>query len=208
MIFLFIHGTFGSPSEAWFPWLKKELETLGHEVIAPQFPTDDWEKISKLTVEEFTSNQSLSSWMEVFEGIYPELKNRTDVSIVGHSMGTVFSLHIAERHAIKFRHVYFVAPFLYPATAEELKNREVALIDNANKTFYKKDFDFDFIRKYIADSVAVYSDDDPYIQEREALEFAQNMGSSVIKLSGLGHMGTESGMKTFPQLLDVIRRDI
>ena len=33
-----IHGANGSPEENWFPWLKKELETKGIEVIIPQFP--------------------------------------------------------------------------------------------------------------------------------------------------------------------------
>ncbi len=36
-IFL-IHGSYGHPQENWFPWLKKELESLGHKVYVPAFP--------------------------------------------------------------------------------------------------------------------------------------------------------------------------
>ncbi|MBI5391274.1 hypothetical protein HZB02_07325 [Candidatus Woesearchaeota archaeon] len=34
-----IHGTEGHPKENWFPWVKQELEKLGHTVFVPQFPS-------------------------------------------------------------------------------------------------------------------------------------------------------------------------
>jgi hypothetical protein len=39
---LILHGSFGSPSENWFPWLKLKLEELGHRVLTPQMPVDDY----------------------------------------------------------------------------------------------------------------------------------------------------------------------
>lgn len=206
MTFVFIHGSFGSPNDAWFPWLKAELEASGHEVIAPQFPVDPWEDVEEKSLLQFEPIQNLSSWMYTFNTILPKLRKQNDIYIVGHSMGTLFTLHLVARYALTIQRVFFVAPFLYPATEEELKDRSVALIDKANTTFYKTDFDFDFLRKHIIHSTVFMSDDDPYTQEWEALEFAEKLHSNVIKLHGLGHMGIESHMIKFPELLETIRQ--
>lgn len=206
MTFVFIHGSFGSPNDAWFPWLKRELEVSGHEVIAVQFPVDSWEDVVQKDPAQFESVQSLSSWMHTFDLILPKFKKQNDMCIVGHSMGTLFTLHIVTRYALTIQRVFFVAPFLYPATEEELKDKSVALIHKANKTFYKTDFDFDFLRKHIIQSTVFMSDNDPYIQEWEAIEFAEKTNSEVVKLHGLGHMGIESYMTKFPELLEKIRQ--
>ena len=50
---LIVHGTYGHPQENWIPWLRKELELLNYEVIAPHFPTPE--------------NQSLDTWITVFQ---------------------------------------------------------------------------------------------------------------------------------------------
>ena len=206
MTFVFIHGSFGSPKTAWFPWLKKNLEQMGHEVIAPQFPVDQWSRVAQLNVDEYKPTQNLSSWFKTFDALLPDIKQK-QICIVGHSMGTLFTLHVVDRYSMKINNAYFIAPFLYPATKEELKDKTVALINRANLMFYKNDFDFNRIRAYINRSIAIYSNDDPYIAEWEALEFAEKVGSTTIKLIGLGHMGSESGMKDFPQLLDAIKQD-
>lgn len=48
-IFL-IYGVGGHPAEHWFPWFKQELESLGHSVIIPLFPTPE--------------GQTLENWMK------------------------------------------------------------------------------------------------------------------------------------------------
>lgn len=207
MIFLFLHGTFGSPEDAWFPWLKNELELLGHEVIALQFPVDDWNIIKEKNPEEFQSIQSLSSWTKVFDEVYPKLKNRNDICLVGHSLGPLFALFMVERYGLQVKNAYFVAPFFHPATAEELEDQSAALIHKANLSFYHHKFDFAGLQTHIPRSTVIYSDDDPNVHEWEALEFAEKLGSNTIHLTGLGHMGSEVGMNEFPQLLEVIKKN-
>lgn len=204
MTCVMIHGSFGSPQDAWFPWLKAELEALGNEVLALQFPIDHWEDVEQKSATQYHPIQSLSSWMNTFEAIFPKLEKRNDLCFIGHSMGALFTLHVVAQHSLEIQNAFFVAPFLYPATEEELKDPSVALIDKANTTFYKKDFDFDLIRKHILHSTTFISDNDPYTQEWEAREFAEKLNSNVVALHGLGHMGIESGMTKFPELLTKI----
>ncbi len=131
MTFLFVHGTFGSPKEAWFPWLKHELESLGHTVIAPQFPTDDWSDVSKLSPEAYTSTQNLDSWMKTFENLLPVLSKDQEIIFVGHSLGPIFSLFLIEKYKLLIKNAFFVAPFLHPATEEESR-----ITKNLLKEFY------------------------------------------------------------------------
>ena len=82
-----------------------------------------------------------------------------------------------------------------------------AYIEKANDSFYRQQFDFVKLRRLIPKSKVIYSDNDPYIDEDKSLEFAEKLKSKIVKLHGLGHMNSESGMKDFPQLLDAIKRD-
>ncbi len=66
MKFVLIHGSFGDPEDNWFPQLKEKLEALGQEVIAPQFPVEKWDDITKNGPEVAPKNQSLDSWLAVF----------------------------------------------------------------------------------------------------------------------------------------------
>ena len=36
--FFIFHGSYGHPGENWYPWLKQELESMGHRVFIPTFP--------------------------------------------------------------------------------------------------------------------------------------------------------------------------
>src|SRR3989344_7492033 len=66
-----VHGWEGHPEEGWFPWLKKELEAEGFEVLVPQLPDPD--------------NPRIQNWV-------PKLAETVGVAdentyFVGHSMG-------------------------------------------------------------------------------------------------------------------------
>jgi predicted alpha/beta hydrolase family esterase len=119
----------------------------------------------------------------------------------------MFILFMVEKCGLYAKNAYFIAPFFHPATEEELKDKSAALIHKANITFYYHDFDFARLRSLIPQSTVIYSDDDPNVHEWEALEFAEKLGSKTIKLTGLGHMGIESHLFKFPQLLNAIKRD-
>src|SRR3989344_4874506 len=92
-----IHGVGGYPEENWFPWLKKQLEQLGHNVVVPQFPTPE--------------NQTLSSWLEVLEQYKQFLTPAT--IFVGHSLGVPFVLNILEKYPAKA--AFLVAGFVVNA---------------------------------------------------------------------------------------------
>jgi hypothetical protein len=91
-----VHGAGGSPSINWFPWLSGELSKLGHSVIAPELPG--------------LSEQSLSSWRDVFLSSYGEL---TDTSIlIGHSIGCGLVLNLLNEIQRPIHAAFFTAGFI------------------------------------------------------------------------------------------------
>jgi len=99
MKFILIHGAYGNPDNNWFPWLKRELEKPGHEVITPKFPTPE--------------NQSFESWKKVID----KVNTGVDSVFVGHSLGVPFILRLLEQR--KARACFFVAGFADPIGIEK-----------------------------------------------------------------------------------------
>lgn len=199
MKFVIFHGSFGTPKENWFPWLKKELETLGHEVIVPQFPIDTWNHVTQLGKEHTSDIQNLDSWMETFDIVYKQnFQIKEKLCFVGHSLGCVFILHILEKYNLQLDSAIFVAPFL-----DKLK--DVWQIDIVNDSFYKSDFDFKKFQKLIPISYSLYSTTDPYVPKEKAVMFAKNINSSIIEVNNVGHFNADAGFTKFPLVLELCR---
>lgn len=178
-----IHGTYGNPEENWFPWLGKELEGEGYEVIVPTFPTPE--------------DQSLDSWRSVFSKHENSLDPET--ILIGHSLGAAFALDILERTTRPIRATYLVAGFLNP-----LGNQK---FDTLNRTFVERSFDWEIIKQNAEQIFVIASDNDPYVPEEESFEIASRLETEPIIIEGAGHFNAQSGYKTFELLCDMIREE-
>lgn len=173
------HGTAGCPEENWFPWLKKELEPLGYNVIVPQFPTPE--------------NQTLESWLEVFEK-YKEFYTPETI-LIGHSLGGTFILNLLQIYDVKLRGVYLVAvPMGIPF---------VKFIE-ADKPFTKNGFDWQKIKANSKVFEIFHSDNDPYVGMTNAEEIAKNLGITINFMPGAGHFNAAANYTKFPELLEKI----
>lgn len=179
MNFILIHGTYGNPDENWFPWLKKELERLGYEVLAPKFPTP--------------KNQSLDSWLNVFKG-YEKYVDKETV-FIGHSLGPAFILKLVER--FKVRACFFVAGFL-----GSIDNPD---FDKINASFFEQGFDWDKIKKNCKNFFVYNSDNDPYVDASHGEKIASNLGVNLKVIKGAGHFNAKAGYSKFDLLLKDIK---
>lgn len=200
MTFVIFHGAFGGPEENWFPQLKESLEGLGQQVITPQFPIDNWDEVTGNGLKVPPKNQTLDNWMKVFSNILPEIKDEGKLVFIGHSLGPVFILHIVEKYNIKLDCAIFVIPFMSP-----LKRPDLWQFDLVNASFYKENFDFEKLRKLIPLSYVLYSDNDPYVDKKYSLKFAEKMGSSKIIVQRAGHMNMEVNLNEFPLVLELCK---
>ncbi len=176
-----IHGSFGSPEENWFPWLKVELEKLGMEVIAPRFPTPE--------------GQSLGNWMKVFEGFREHMDGET--VFVAHSLGPAFVLNLLEKLETPVKACFFVAGF-----TGSLGNPE---FDEINKSFADREFDWEKIKANCGKFFVFYSDNDPYVPEEKAQKLGQALGMVPVLVKGAGHFNEKVGYTKFELLLERIK---
>jgi predicted alpha/beta hydrolase family esterase len=198
MQFVIFHGSFSEshPQAIWFPQLRKKLETQGHQVIVPAFPTDNWEEITNKGVKNTLTKQSFQSWIATFKTILPLLGSQP-MSFIGHSLGSLFILHVVEKFQLTLTNAVFVAPFL-----ERLNG--AWQIDLVNSSFYKTSFNFLKLRKLIPKSSVLYSNNDPYVPTHSSIEFGKKLGSTVREIIGAGHFNSESTFDPIPVIYNIV----
>ncbi len=181
MNIIIIHGSFGSPEENWFPWLKAELEGLGVKVFVPAFPTPE--------------GQSLAVWMKAFEEYRQYLNEET--ILVGHSLGPAFILNVLEGLNKPVKACFFVAGFI-----GNLRNPE---FDELNKSFADRVFDWKKIKENCKQFFVFYSDNDPYVPIQKAQILGQMLDTEPIIVKEAGHFNDAAGYTTFSRILEKIK---
>ena len=175
-----IHGTFGSPQENWFPWLKQKLEAQWHSVRVPKLSTPE--------------NQLPSVRCDELQQQVPFIFDN-DTVLIGHSLGATYLLHILDRERKEsVKKAIFVSWFVH-----DLWNPK---FDILNKPFIEKKFDRERIKKNIWNVIILHGDNDPYVPISEAQNLNQKLWWTLEIIPWWGHCNAESGYTTFQKLLD------
>lgn len=199
MQYVIFHGSFGNPQANWFPWLKEELEKIDQQALIPAFPVDTWDRITQFGENHPSEIQNLDNWTKTFEdSVLPALEIDQPLRFVGHSLASVFILHMVEKYNVQLDSAIFVAPFL------EHLGRSWQ-IDVVNKSFYKTDFDFEKLQQLIKKRIAVFTDNDPYVPQEKFEEFVTLTKSETVVIPHGGHLNADTGFTTFPKLLDLCK---
>ncbi|MCK5282632.1 MAG: serine hydrolase family protein [Nanoarchaeota archaeon] len=178
-----IHGSYGSPDENWFKWLKNELEKIGFAVYLPKFPTPQ--------------NQNIENWFKVFQKYEQYLDE--DSIMIGHSLGPAFILNLLEKIEKKIYTSFFVSGFI-----GQLNNLD---FDEINKSFADKVFDWNKIKESCKRFILFHSDNDPYIPLNKAEELKEKLDAELIVVKDAGHFNTVSGYDKFEELLEKIKNN-
>ena len=105
---IIIHCWEGVPDYCWYPWLKKELEAKGFEVVVPAMPETELPK------------QAL--WVPKMQELIGEPDE--DLILVGHSIGCISILRYLEtlKEGQKIGGAVLVEGFTDDLGFEEIKN--------------------------------------------------------------------------------------
>jgi Predicted esterase of the alpha/beta hydrolase fold len=182
--YFMVHGTFGDASYHWFGWLKKELEKLGYECIAPGFETK--EGINNYDIRK----KILKDYVD--KGIINE-----NTVFIGHSSGPIVVAKFLLEEHINVKGIISVSGFNNADVPYDEYNK-------INRDFYIDDDNLKMINDYVKFIICYYSDNDPYLNQDDLERFAILTGADKRFISGAMHFNTDSGYTTFFDLLDMI----
>ncbi|WSQ23962.1 alpha/beta hydrolase [Streptomyces zaomyceticus] len=179
MRIVLIHGNAGASVEGiWFPYLRRELEALGHRVVAETFPDP--------------IKGRMRFWLPYLTDVVRPDENTV---IVGHSSGALAAFRYAETAPLLGT---FAVAGHHTDCGFELERRS---------GFFDRPWDWDAIRANQRFIAQFHSKDDPWVPFEVAEELHELTGSDFTAMDGMGHFGSyEQRMETFPELLDAIRR--
>ena len=190
MNFIILHGTFGSPDGNWFPWLSKELEKIGHEVVCPQLPTPE--------------GQNPEGWIKVIKESVEKLGGPSnEIIFIAHSMSPLSVCQYLETIDKKIGACFFVSGFA------KMSEKDLGEYNLLNEPFIKKGVDWNKVKENCGEIVCFAGDNDPYIPFEILEEFPKLCGAKkLIVVPNGGHLNSEFGYTTFPLLLKTIREKL
>ncbi|MEK7184114.1 MAG: alpha/beta fold hydrolase [Patescibacteria group bacterium] len=180
-----IHGWDGYPNEGWFPWLKKELEAKGFDVVVPQLPD--------------TGRPRIQRWIPALAEVVGTADEYT--YFVGHSMGCQAIARYLETlpEGVQVGGAVFVAGFFKYLTLEDDPD-----VQETDRHWLETPIDLEKVHSHLPSSVAIFSDNDPWVPLDNQEDFREKLGSEIIIEHAKGHLSGSDGIVELPSALQAI----
>lgn len=175
---IIFHGTGGTPESFWIPYIKKNLEEKGYEVIVPTLPN--------------TKTPVLQEQLQSVIGFPYD----TQTILIGHSSGSALILSVLEHIKVKIKQAILVAGYFEP------------LDPGQPEPMVQESYDWEKIKNNCENFVFINSDNDPWgCTDKVGKAMQEKLGGELIVPKGEGHMGStkfHQPYKEFPLLLSKI----
>lgn len=181
-----VHGWGDNPNDHWIPWLKQQLESSGFVVEAPTMPNPDEPKIEP--------------WVSHLNSVVGKPDENT--YYVGHSVGCQTIMRHLEQLPVGtvVGGAVFVAPWF---TLTNLSGPDEEAIA---KPWIETPIDFDKVKSHLSKLVALFSDNDPWVTLDNKALFEQRLLAQTQILKDKKHIGVDSNMTVFPELLQAMAK--
>jgi leucyl-tRNA synthetase len=176
--FVFLHAFRGTSHDAFWPWLKKEIESRGGKVFAPDMP-----------------NPSEPNIDEQVEFVLKNHKFDEKTVVVTHSLGGPVAMKLLPKLKSKIAELIMAAP---PLRTEFLDGKPRPVLEKVCDWR----FDFGAVREKIAGRIVVMKDlKDDIVPPRHPQEIAEQLGAALVETEAQkAHFNGTSE----PAILDVI----
>ncbi|MBP9669139.1 MAG: alpha/beta hydrolase [Candidatus Pacebacteria bacterium] len=182
-----VHGWASSPEDAWFPWLKTEVEQRGYAAFA-------------LTLPE-PKRPHPEAWLTAIERAVGEVDS--DTFFVAHSLGcraTALFLEGRSAHEVAGGAVLVAGSFLAPKEphphplAQEVRVRWGSLTPHPQ-----------MLLSHVRHITAIYSEDDPWVSFDNAAYARDVLSAKLIVEHNKGHFrGKHDGVLELPSARDAL----
>lgn len=176
-----VHGWDGTPKDGWFPWLKREAEKGGFKVFIPQLPE--------------AGSPRIYNWVPALAAAVGNADEET--YFVGHSMGCQTIARYLELlpEGVSVGGAVFVGGFFKHLTGLE-DDEDVQKTDTH---WLEAPLDLAKVKVHLRKSVAIFSDDDPWVPFDNQGDFRDKIGSEIVIVHGKGHFsGERDGITELP----------
>jgi uncharacterized protein len=168
---ILLHAWYDTPLDHWYPWLKTKLEKKGYTVLIPVLPT---------------MASSSPDPEPMIHTVVPLLALDGSTSLIGHSLGSILALHIAEKH--KLQKLILTAAWDFDDLTPE------------HAPFWKTKTDHQAIIRNVSSITCIGSSNDPYISHYQQEGMAKRLDAKFIEIPGGRHLTKEDGFTTLPDL--------
>ena len=183
-----IHGWGGSSKGDWIPWFSSECQKLGYNVVIPDMPNTDTPDIGK--------------WVSYLQTILKTVDENT--FFVGHSIGCQTIMRFLAGQDQKAGGAVFVAGWF---TLQNLSSDEEE--NGIAKPWLKTPIDFEKVKSVLLKSVAILSNNDPFVRLAENKKiFEEKLNSKVVVVPNAGHITADAGFTKMPEILNQLKEII
>jgi predicted alpha/beta hydrolase family esterase len=178
---IFIHGNGGgdiNDPTGWFPYLKKEFEKMGLEVISQNFP------------------DPIKAREKIWIPFIKKLGADENTILIGHSSGACAAMRYAENHKV-------LGTVLVSAAYTDL-----GLESEKVSGYFNHPWNWENIKRNQKWIIQFHSDDDPFIPVSEAWFISQKLNSDYHEFEDQGHFGHPTPKSKFPEIVKEVKKKL
>jgi predicted alpha/beta hydrolase family esterase len=186
-----IHGYLSDPQEAWLPWLARQLEQHGYQVIVPHMPHPTQPRIDE--------------WINFISAIVGQPDD--DTVLIGHSIGCQGVLRYLETigaQNLTIAKTVLVAG-MFPTGMSSAAAWRSTEGDPNLVPWFESSIDPAHVKRAMGQCTVLLSDNDPYLNTDEvALTFRATINPKIICVPGKGHFNEDDHLTELPEALDAV----
>ncbi|MDE1856113.1 MAG: DUF1749 domain-containing protein, partial [Candidatus Micrarchaeota archaeon] len=156
-----VHGWMGTPQRDWLPWLKRELQKKGMEVIVPKMPS--------------TNRPDMKAWIKHLNSVIGRANKNT--YLIGHSIGGQAILrYLQSLNRGKIGGAIIVASWTNRRKGKFRSSERAKMMS----PWLKTPFLWNNIKGRSESFVAIYSTDDPYVPQSAGKELKRKLHAKLV----------------------------